>query len=176
MARPNQNTLDRIRTAFAALRTPYYRTAAILSRGRKSGHNPGRQIMPKSWIHEEEQRKTAAKIPLYWTDGRTTRSTELLNWCTVGLKSTSSISITSPRSTSFVKHLKKGKIAMKIRSSWEEQIPINKQDHCVNDPIINHEQMCLSAFNEIKAKEHLIHRCTCGQSKETHWIQLSNNI
>ena len=46
----------------------------------------GRQIMPKPWVHEEEQRKTAANLPLYWTDGRTTRSTELLNWCTVPYK------------------------------------------------------------------------------------------
>ena len=55
--------------------------------------NHGRQIMPKPWMHEEEQRKTAANLPLHWTDGRTTRSTELLNWCTVGLKCTSSVSL-----------------------------------------------------------------------------------
>ena len=38
--RPNRSTMDRIRTAFAALKTPYDRTTVILSRGRKSGHNP----------------------------------------------------------------------------------------------------------------------------------------
>ena len=38
--RPNQSTMERIRAAFAALKTPYFRTTAILSRGRKSGHNP----------------------------------------------------------------------------------------------------------------------------------------
>ena len=37
--RPNQSTMDRIRTAFAALKTPNCRTTVILSRGRKSGHN-----------------------------------------------------------------------------------------------------------------------------------------
>ena len=37
--RPNQSTMDRIRAAFAALKPPYHRTTAILSRGRKSGHN-----------------------------------------------------------------------------------------------------------------------------------------
>ena len=86
--RPNQSTMERIRAAFAALKTPYFRTTAILSRGRKVDIIHGRQIMPKPWMHEEEQRETAANFPLYWTDGRTTRSTELLNWCTVGLKST----------------------------------------------------------------------------------------
>ena len=38
--RPNQSTLDRIRIAFAALKTPYYRTAVIQSRGLRRGHNP----------------------------------------------------------------------------------------------------------------------------------------
>ena len=38
--RPNQSTMERIRAAFAALKTPYFRTTAIMSRGRKSGPNP----------------------------------------------------------------------------------------------------------------------------------------
>ena len=38
--RPNQqSTRDRIRVSFAALKTPYYRTAKTLSSGEKSGHN-----------------------------------------------------------------------------------------------------------------------------------------
>ena len=83
--RPNQCTMERIRIPFATLKTPYFRTTEIPPRGKKSVHYPCRQIMPKPWMHEEEQRKTAANSPLYWTDGRTTRSTELLNWGTVGL-------------------------------------------------------------------------------------------
>ena len=38
--RPNQSTMDRIRTAFAALKTPYCRASVVISRGKKSGHNP----------------------------------------------------------------------------------------------------------------------------------------
>ena len=38
--RPNQSAMDRIRTAFAALKTPYFRTTEISARGKKSGHNP----------------------------------------------------------------------------------------------------------------------------------------
>ena len=53
---------------------------------------------------------------------------------------------------------------------------MNKEDHCVNDTIINHQQMRLSVFNENKAKEYLMFQCTCGQGKETHWIQQSNNF
>ena len=37
--RLNQSTI-RIRIAFAALKTPYFRTTEISSRGKKSGHNP----------------------------------------------------------------------------------------------------------------------------------------
>ena len=33
--RPNQSTMERIRTAFAALKTPYYRASVIISRGKK---------------------------------------------------------------------------------------------------------------------------------------------
>ena len=36
---PNQDTMDRIRAASSALKTSYYRTAVILSRGKRSGHN-----------------------------------------------------------------------------------------------------------------------------------------
>ena len=38
--RPNQSTMDRIRTAFAASKNPYYRASVTISRGKKSGHNP----------------------------------------------------------------------------------------------------------------------------------------
>ena len=38
--RPNQSTMDRIRSGFAALNTPDYRASVIISRGKKSGHNP----------------------------------------------------------------------------------------------------------------------------------------
>ena len=46
--RPNQNQMDRIRTAFGALKTPYYRASAIISRGKKSGHNPWQQDHQKA--------------------------------------------------------------------------------------------------------------------------------
>ena len=41
------------------------------------------------------------------------------------------------------------------QSSRKASIPVNKQDHCVNDQILNHQRMLLSAFNELKAKEYL---------------------
>ena len=38
--RPNQDTMDRIRINFAALKTSHFRTTQISSRGKKSGHHP----------------------------------------------------------------------------------------------------------------------------------------
>ena len=55
--RPNESTMERIR---AALKNPYSRATRILSRGRKVDTIHGRQIVPTPWMHEEEQRKTAA--------------------------------------------------------------------------------------------------------------------
>ena len=46
--RPNQSMMERIREAFAALKTPYFRTTTILSRGRKSGHNPWQTDLAKA--------------------------------------------------------------------------------------------------------------------------------
>ena len=37
---PHQSTMERIRIAFAALKTPYFRTTKISSRVQKRGHNP----------------------------------------------------------------------------------------------------------------------------------------
>ena len=63
-----------------------------------------------------------------------------------------STSTTSPRLTSVMMHLTDSDYDRKAQSTWEASIPINKQDHSVNDLIINHQQMLLLAFNELKAK------------------------
>ena len=41
--------------------------------------------------------------------------------------------------------------------------------------LFNHQQILLSAFNELKAKEYLRFRCICEQDIITHWIPQSNN-
>ena len=50
---PNRSPLDRIREAFVALKTPYYRTSVIISRGKKSGHIP--------WQRDQEKAMDAKK-------------------------------------------------------------------------------------------------------------------
>ena len=40
--------MDRIRTTFAALKTPYYSASKEISRGKKSGHNPWKQDHQKA--------------------------------------------------------------------------------------------------------------------------------
>ena len=51
----------------------------------------GRWIIKKPWMQKVES-WSAASAPLFWTDGRTTKSSERLNWYTVGLTSGSSTS------------------------------------------------------------------------------------
>ena len=41
--------------------------------------------------------------------------------------------------------------------------------------LFNHQQILLSAFNELKAKEYLRFRCICEQDIITHWITQPNN-
>ena len=149
--RPNQSTMDRIRAVFAALKTPFYRTTGILSRWRKSGHNRWQMDHQKAM----NERRGATKKHEYtskldrWQNDEIFRASQL---ALVGQRRGSSTSTTSSRLTSVIKHL--------TDSDYGALIPMNKQDHCVNDKIINHQQMLLSAFNEPKAKVYLIFRCT----------------
>ena len=46
--RHSQRTMERIRTAFAALKIPYYRASVIISRDKKSGHNPWQEDLRKN--------------------------------------------------------------------------------------------------------------------------------
>ena len=63
--RPNQSTMDRIRTAFAALKTPCYSASVIISRGRKSGHNPWQQDHQKAMDARRGATKKQPQIHLY---------------------------------------------------------------------------------------------------------------
>ena len=73
-------------------------------------------IIKKPWMQEEGQRKDT-HTPSYWTDGRPTIKTELLNWRTVGLRRGSSTSTASPILTSVMKHLTDSDYDMKAHSS-----------------------------------------------------------
>ena len=62
--RPNQSTMGRIRTAFAALKTPYYRASVIILRGKKSGHIPWQMDHQKA--RDAKKRSTETRpIHLY---------------------------------------------------------------------------------------------------------------
>ena len=171
--RPNQSTMDRSRAAFAALKIPYYRTTVILSNGRKSGHNQWQMDHQKAI----DARRGATKRRIHLETGPMAERRNIPRF-SIGarlLRRGSSTSPTSPRLTSIMQHLTDSDYDMKARSTWEALIPINKQDHCVNDKIVNHQQMLLSAFNELRAKVYLIFRCTWGRDKLTRWIPQSNN-
>ena len=57
--RHSHSTMERIRTAFAALKIPYYRASEIISRDKKSGHNPWQQDLRKK--HGCKKRSTETR-------------------------------------------------------------------------------------------------------------------
>ena len=83
--RPNQSTMERTKQAFAALKTPHYRASVIISRGKKSDHNPWQMDHQKAmdakgvvqkrgkytsrldrWQLDEEDR--ASQLAIGWTE------------------------------------------------------------------------------------------------------------
>ena len=101
-----------------------YRTSVSLCQEkRSSGHNQWQMDHQKPWMQKEGQRNAATNTPLYWTDGRTTKFSKLVNVYTVGLTSGSSTSTTSPRLTSVMMHLTDSDYDMKAHSTWEASIP-----------------------------------------------------
>ena len=56
--RPNQSTMDRVRTAFAAFKTPDYSASVIISRGKKVVTTHGNKIIKKPWMQEEGNETT----------------------------------------------------------------------------------------------------------------------
>ena len=65
--RPNQSTMERIRAAFAALKTPFFRTTAILSRGRKSELHPWQTDHAKAMDARRGAPKNSRKLH-GWTE------------------------------------------------------------------------------------------------------------
>ena len=86
LVRRNQSTMDRTREAFAALKTPYYRTTVIPSRGRRSGHNPWKMDHQKAM----DARRGATKRHEYtsildrWPNDEIYRASQLVHGWTEG--------------------------------------------------------------------------------------------
>ena len=79
-----------------------------------------------------------------WQNDEVYRESQLVHgWTEEWLKCFDYIS----RLISVVMHLTDSDYDMKAQSTCEASNPTNKQDHCVNDLIKNHQQMHLSAFN-----------------------------
>ena len=94
--RPNQRTMDRIRSAFCILENSLL---PCLSNHFKKKENWSRPMATRSSKSHGFKKRSAEtrQIPLLWTDGRTAKYAESLNWYTVGPKSGPSTSTTSPR-------------------------------------------------------------------------------
>ena len=102
--RSNQSSMDRIRTAFAALKNSSLSCLSNYFKRKQKWSQPMTKRPSKS--HGCKKRSTETRlIHQYSTDGKTTKFTESLNWYTVGLTSGSSTSTTSPILTSVMMHL-----------------------------------------------------------------------
>ena len=79
--RPNQSTMERIRAACAAFETPYFRTTAILSKGRKSGLNPWQTDHAKAMDTRRGATKNSHKITyiLDWQNDEIYRASQLVH-------------------------------------------------------------------------------------------------
>ena len=142
--RPNQSTMDRFRAAFAALTS----TTITMSRWTKRGHNQWQMDHQKamdarSWAATRHEHTSFLDR---WQNDEIYRASELA----YGLRRGSSTSTTSLRLTSI----------MKLTASDYDMQAQQTSRTTVNDQITNHQQMPLSAFNELKAKVNLIFRCT----------------
>ena len=170
--RPNQSTMDRIRTAFCSVlnsllpclsnhikrKEKWSADGSSKSHGCKKGSVETRQR--HLYTGPMTVRRSIPSVSIGTRlDGRVGQVPRLhlqdrhQSWCTL------------PTATTIWK-----------QSTWEASSPINKKDHCVNDQIFNHQQMLLSVFNELKAKEYRRFQCICGQDRIKHWIPQSNNI
>ena len=168
--RPNQRTMDRIRTALAALNTPYCSASIIISRG-KIKWSPPMATRSSNKSHGCIKKSKCTSILDRWQNDEVYRASQLVyGWTDAWVK--------------YLDYISKIDIShdapYRQRLRYESTVymrgvdPVNMQDHCVSDLIINHQQMLQSAFNELKEKEYLRFQCICGQGKITHCIPQSN--
>ena len=131
--RPNQDTTDRIRATFAALKTPYYRTAITLSRGKKHGHNQWQIDHGEAVDAKKGARRRGNHTSILEPSGSTTTifpsfsGGDRMDWdarkvSRLHLHGWHQAWSVLPTQTSF----------MRTYSSWEISLPIHKQDHCGN--------------------------------------------
>ena len=74
---PNQRSICSVKNFLL----PYQR--CHFKRNEKWSQSLAKNIITKPWLQQEENRN-AANTLLNWTDGKQTKSSERLNWCTVG--------------------------------------------------------------------------------------------
>ena len=122
---PNQNSVLQL------LKTPYYRTRDVISRGKKSGHNPWQQEYHKAM----DAKRGALKRGKYTSVLDRWQNDEVFIESPVAHGWTASTSTTSPRLTSVIMRLADRDYDITTLSTSEQSIPRNKQDHCVNDMI-----------------------------------------
>ena len=120
-------------------------------------------MVTKPWMQKEEYRNAADTTCILdrWQRGEVFRASQLaIGWTETYVQYFDHISENDISYNAPYRQHEYGKIALSTR---EALIPIKKQDHCVNDLVINHQ--LLSAFNKLKAKEYLTFHQQSEQDK-----------
>ena len=170
--RPNQSTMERIRSSFfAALKTPYFRTTAILSSGRKSGHDPWQTDHAKAMNARRRTTKSSRKLTSIldpWQNDEIYRaSQEVHGWTEEYHKYLDHISQIDIGHEAPYKQRPRYESTVYVRG-----VDSNKQAGPLCQRPDYKSCKCLYQHSkENKAKEYLIFQCPCGQGNETHWIQ-----
>ena len=173
--RPNQSTMDQVRTTFAALTSPHCRSSVIISREKQSGHNPWQQDHQKAMDAKRgvpKRGKHTSKLER-WQNDDVYRASQLVHdWTGEWGKNLDNIS------KIYISHDAPHRQRLRHESTvYMRGVDSKKQagPQCVNDLIVNPQQMLLPASNELKATEYGRFQYICGHDKITHWIPQSNN-
>ena len=168
LLRPNKSTLDRIRAAFEALKAPYYRAAPIISRGKKCGHNPWQQDHHKARDALRRCNEKRTSTLRYGIGGKETKSSEHLNWHTLGSTSGSSTSTISRTSTSAMIHFIGGEHDTTTWSKPAKTLTNNK-DHCCKRSGYKEATRALVSLHSAEGQwSTLYFHCNKGLVKTTH--------
>ena len=157
--RPYQDTTDRIRATLAALKTPYNRTAVTLSRGEKHGHDQWQIDHAKAVDAKRGARRPGnhtSILSLRQNDETYRASQVATGWTETYVKYLDYISTVDIKHEAPHRQRHRHECTLFMRSVH----PNPQADHCVNEKIIDHQQMLLSAFNETKAEVYLKFRYT----------------
>ena len=163
--RPNQSTMDRIRTAFAAFENSLLPFHSNPVKRKEKWSQPMADGSSKSHGCKKRSTETHKYTSTVdrWQNDEVYRASQLVHgWTEEWVKYLDYISkIDISHDAPYRQRLRyESTIYMRGVDSNKQAGPLCQR------PDYHHQQMLLSAFNELKAKEYLIFQCICGQDSK----------